>query len=215
MAVTKYLDYNGLLYLWNLLKAKFNTKVDKSAGMGLSQNDFTDALLAKLNGVEADSQVNVIESVQVNNADLSVSSKTVSIPNASVGGYGCTVLSSAVNSNAEDAAATSKAVKIAYDLANGKQNPATTLAGYGITDAYTKSEIDSKVASAVNYRGSVPTYSALPANPAAGDMYNVADTDENYIWAAASGNNPARWDPVGALVNIAAITNNEIDAIFE
>lgn len=153
MAVTKYLDYNGLLYLWNLLKTKFNTKVDKSAGMGLSHNDFTDALVQKLND--------------------------------------------------------------AYSIANGKQSPETTLAGYGITDAYTKSEVDSKVASAVNYRGSVPTYSALPANPAAGDMYNVTDTDENYIWAAASGNNPARWDPVGALVNIAAITNNEIDAIFE
>lgn len=153
MAITKYLDYNGLLYLLNLLKAKFNAKVDKSAGMGLSHNDFTDALVQKLND--------------------------------------------------------------AYSIANGKQSPETTLAGYGITDAYTKSEVDSKVASAVNYRGSVPTYSALPANPAAGDMYNVADTDENYIWAAASGSNPARWDPVGALVNIAAITNNEIDAIFE
>nr|DAV12319.1 MAG TPA: hypothetical protein [Caudoviricetes sp.] len=40
--------------------------------------------------------------------------------------------SSAVNSNSEDTVATSAAVKTAYDLANSKQSPATTLAGYGI-----------------------------------------------------------------------------------
>lgn len=40
--------------------------------------------------------------------------------------------SNAVNSNSADTVATSAAVKTAYDLANGKQSPATTLAGYGI-----------------------------------------------------------------------------------
>ena len=40
--------------------------------------------------------------------------------------------SSAVNSNSADTVATSAAVKTAYDLANSKQSPATTLAGYGI-----------------------------------------------------------------------------------
>lgn len=42
--------------------------------------------------------------------------------------------SSAVNSNSEDTVANSAAVKKAYDLANSKQSPATTLAGYGIGD---------------------------------------------------------------------------------
>ncbi|ORC33030.1 hypothetical protein BES36_010385, partial [Haemophilus quentini] len=40
--------------------------------------------------------------------------------------------SSAVDSNSADTVATSAAVKTAYDLANSKQSPATTLAGYGI-----------------------------------------------------------------------------------
>ena len=40
--------------------------------------------------------------------------------------------SNAVNSNSADTVATSAAVKTAYDLANSKQSPATTLAGYGI-----------------------------------------------------------------------------------
>ncbi|NBI40147.1 phage tail protein [[Haemophilus] felis] len=42
--------------------------------------------------------------------------------------------SDVVNSNSSDTVATSRAVKTAYDLANSKQSPATTLAGYGITD---------------------------------------------------------------------------------
>ena len=42
--------------------------------------------------------------------------------------------SSAVDSNSEDTVATSAAVKTAYDLANSKQSPATTLAGYGINN---------------------------------------------------------------------------------
>ena len=40
--------------------------------------------------------------------------------------------SSAVDSNSADTVATSAAVRRAYDLANSKQSPATTLAGYGI-----------------------------------------------------------------------------------
>ena len=40
--------------------------------------------------------------------------------------------SSAVDSNSADTVATSAAVKTAYDLANSKQSPATTLAGYSI-----------------------------------------------------------------------------------
>lgn len=42
--------------------------------------------------------------------------------------------SSRVDSNSADDVATSAAVKTAYDLANSKQSPATTLAGYGIGD---------------------------------------------------------------------------------
>ena len=112
-----------------------NTKVDKVEGKGLSTNDLTDALLAKINGVEEGGQVNEIESIKVNDTALSIANdKSVSIPNATTSVYGATILSSAVNSSSEAMAATPLAVKTAYDLANGKQDPATTLAGYGITD---------------------------------------------------------------------------------
>lgn len=45
---------------------------------------------------------------------------------------GIVQLSSSTNSESESEAATSKAVKIAHELAESKQSPATTLAGYGI-----------------------------------------------------------------------------------
>ena len=47
-------------------------KVDKVEGMGLSHNDFTDALLEKLQNIEAGAEVNVLEGVQVDGVDLQI-----------------------------------------------------------------------------------------------------------------------------------------------
>lgn len=52
--MSKYLDNDGLLYLWQKIKAKFATltaldgKVDKVSGKGLSTNDYTTAEKNKL-----------------------------------------------------------------------------------------------------------------------------------------------------------------------
>ena len=57
-----------------------------------------------------------------------------------------------------------------------KADKATTLAGYGITDAYTKGEIDGKVSSVYKPAGSV-AFADLPAAAEAtlGNVYNVTD----------------------------------------
>lgn len=87
---------------------------------------------------------NVIEVVKVNGTALTPDvNKAVNIAAASTSAYGVTKLSSSTSSTSTSLAATPSAVKAAYDLANGKQSPATTLAGYGITDAYTKTTADS------------------------------------------------------------------------
>lgn len=57
-----------------------NKFVAKQTGYTLSQNDYTDADKAKLDGVSTGAQVNVIESVKVNNVALSVANKSVNIP---------------------------------------------------------------------------------------------------------------------------------------
>ena len=62
---------------------------------------------------------------------------------------------------------------------NGKADAATTLAGYGIADAYTKTEIDGKIAAGVHYKGTVADYASLPATgQVIGDMYNVTAAEK-------------------------------------
>lgn len=50
--MSKYLDENGLLYLWSKIRGLVGGKVDKEAGKGLSSNDFTAADKTKLDGLE-------------------------------------------------------------------------------------------------------------------------------------------------------------------
>ena len=49
--MAKYLDNEGLLYLWGKIKAKLADKVDAVSGKGLSTNDYTDAEKTKLAGI--------------------------------------------------------------------------------------------------------------------------------------------------------------------
>ena len=51
MAEKKYIDDNGLLYLWGKIKTKLEGKVDKVTGKGLSTNDYTTAEKNKLAGL--------------------------------------------------------------------------------------------------------------------------------------------------------------------
>ena len=82
--------------------------------------------------------------------NISISDGVISVANGSTSTKGVVQLSSATNSTSTSLAATASAVKAAYDLANGKQSPSTTLSGYGITNAYTKTEVDNKVAGIVD-----------------------------------------------------------------
>lgn len=50
--MSKYLDTNGLLYVWSKIKALLSGKVDKAEGKGLSTNDYTAADKAKLDNLE-------------------------------------------------------------------------------------------------------------------------------------------------------------------
>ncbi|WP_295749594.1 hypothetical protein [uncultured Oscillibacter sp.] len=50
--MSKWLDSNGVLYLWAKIKSLAAGKVDKVEGKGLSSNDFTSAEKTKLEGLE-------------------------------------------------------------------------------------------------------------------------------------------------------------------
>lgn len=75
-------------------------------------------------------------------------------------------------------------------------------------DAYTKSEIDTKLTGGMHYKGSVQTVADLPASGnQVGDFYNVIATGENYAWDGSA------WDQTGSMVDLQPITNAEIDTI--
>ena len=90
--------------------------------------------------------------------------------------------------------------QIKSDVANlqsTKADKATTLAGYGITDAYTKTEVDAKVSSVYRFRGSVATYANLPTTgQVVGDVWNVEDTGANYAWSGSG------WDKLSETVDL-------------
>lgn len=79
----------------------------------------------------------------------------------------------------------------------GKAAKATTLAGYGISDAYTKAEIDGKLTGAMHYKGQVASYDALPSSGnIQGDVWNVEDDGHNYAW------NGTGWDKLAGEVDL-------------
>ena len=81
--------------------------------------------------------------------NITLSSDTISVANGSTDVKGVVQLTDSTSSTSTTTAATPNSVKSAYDLANSKQSPATTLSGYGITNAYTKAEVDAKVSEGV------------------------------------------------------------------
>lgn len=85
-----------------------------------------------------------------------------------------------------------------------KADKATTLGGYGITDAYTKTEVDGKLSGAMHYKGQVDSYEDLPSsNNQTGDMYNVADDGHNYAWNGTS------WDKMSGEIDLSAYATTE------
>lgn len=117
-------------------------KVDKVEGKNLSTNDFTDELKANYDEAYAHSQVahapanaqtNIIESIKVNGTALEIADKSVNI--------------TVPTDNAD--LANGAGYLVADDIAN-KADKTTTLAGYGIADAYTKDETDAAIENAIN-----------------------------------------------------------------
>ena len=189
---------------------------DKAKLNGLSNYDLSAATATKLGGVKIGGNVDV------------ATDGTISVKDASTAQKGVVQLSSATDSDSEVVAATAKAVKAAYVLASGKQSPATSLAGYGIGDAYTKDEIDGMVASSFHYKGTKATYADLPAaaQNKVGDVWNITTKDDAH--SVKAGDNVAwtgtGWDVLSGVVDLSAYTptaefveytNNEVQAIWD
>ena len=118
-------------------------KVDKVEGKVLSSNDYTTAEKEKLAGLSNYDDTDIKASIATKAEADSVYTKEE--VNTELGKK-----------------ADKTTVETLTTTVNGKADKATTISGYGITDAYTKTEVDAKVASVYKYKGSVANEDALP-----------------------------------------------------
>lgn len=115
-----------------------------------------------------------------------------------------------------DGSVTQKAITDAINGVDGSLNnkaeKSDTLAGYGIEDAYTKQEIDGKLAGAFHYKGTVSTVADLPSSGnKTGDTYNVSSTGSNYCWDGST------WDKLSENIDLSgkqdALNTNQLAAV--
>jgi len=215
--MAKYLDNDGLLYLWQKIKNLFasksdlDTKVDKVTGKGLSTEDYTTAEKSKLAGIQEE-----VASVGFTNIDASTGATIL---------IGVTVEDGAVVFHGEIgddvSVPTGEAAMAVLNTKVDKQD------GKGLsTEDYSTAEksklaalptndtlqatyaTKSDITAMYKYKGSVATVSALPVSGnTTGDVYNVEATGMNYAW------NGTAWDALGEIFTITPISNSDIDTI--
>ena len=114
-----------------------------------------------------------------------------------------------------------------WNTVSNKADAATTLDGYGILDAYTKTEVDGKISGAFHYKGTYATYQALldgDIDPDTGDVYNITTaggTDskgtavkagDNVAAVVTTSGDPAvktvEWDVLGGTTDLSAYATN-------
>ena len=169
-----YIDKIGLALLWEKVKNKLSSKVEKEVGKGLSSNDYSSDDKAKLTSIEVNAQVNTLEGIQRNGMNVAITNKiaNIAVPEASSASPSMDG-KAAVGSSASYARADH-----VHPSDTSKADKSTTLSGYGILDAYTKSETDAEISkAAASITGiSYSVVDSLPDSGAAGTIYLIKDT---------------------------------------
>ena len=187
MAENKYLDSEGVKYLWDKAAGIY---VKQEAGKGLSEENYSAAEKDKLAGLE-----------------------NYELPFASGDSLGGIKIGDGLHIDENGVVKTVYNPEMPVEWEDIQDVP-TTLEGYGITDAATKEELEEvreAVSKVYKYKGSVPTVADLDniQNPQNGDVYDVEETGTNYAW----NEEEARWDNLGQLLDIESISNYELDII--
>lgn len=146
-ALQQYLDSVGLSQVWSEILSQIYTPLG-----------------SKLTTIEEGAQVNVIEGVQVNGVDLEVSGKKVNV----IVPKGALASLDKVGKEHLDATLSALITKL---------QGATTLEGYGITDAYTKTEIDTELNKKAESATTLAGYGITDAYTKT-DVYNKTEADE-------------------------------------
>lgn len=203
--MSKYLDQDGLLYLWN---SKIKPALAKY--LPLAGGTMTGKL--KLSGApteDMDAATKKYVDDSVGNAGGGDMLKSVYDTNGNgivdnaekVGGH------TVAKDVPEDAAFTDTTYEAATASTSGLMSAAdyAKLAAFSEASEYAKK---TDVSGLYKYKGSKANYALLPATGnEVGDVWNVEDTGMNYAWTGDG------WDALGTMFEIEAITNTEIDTI--
>lgn len=147
--------------------------------------------------VTAGGEPNVLTGVKVNGTALAIAEKMVDILIATGSANG-TISVNKIDVAIKGLAALAFKAKVSQDdldealaaVLAGKADSATTLAGYGITDAYTKEELNAKISAVYKPAGSV-AFADLPAlaENVLGNVYNVTNaftTTDSFVEGAGN-----------------------------
>ena len=203
--MSKYLDQDGLLYLWN---SKIKPALAKY--LPLAGGTMTGKL--KLSGApteDMDAATKKYVDDSVGNAGGGDMLKSVYDTNGNgivdnaekVGGH------TVAKDVPEDAAFTDTTYEAATASTPGLMSAAdyTKLAAFSAASEYAKKTDVSRL---YKWKGSKASYSLLPTTGnEVGDVWNTDDTGMNYAWTGDA------WDALGGTFKIDPITNTEIDTI--
>lgn len=74
-----------------------------------------------------------------------------------------------------------------------------------LSNYYTKPQVDSLVERLYKIKGSIPDFASLPSSGnTLGDVYNLSDTGENYVWADHNNNGIGYWDKLSGLYDLSS-----------
>lgn len=132
----------------------FDDGVPKACAYELNKTVPADAVFTDTVYTLPTASASVLGGVKIG-SNVNIASGVISVNNASTTVKGVVQLIDSSVTEDYTKAPTAAAMKRTWDLASSKQSPETTLSGYGITDAYTKTEVDNKITEAVTGAASV------------------------------------------------------------
>lgn len=232
----KYLDENGLLYLWSKIKAaltgkqdnisdietiragaaKGETAVQSVTGKGLSTEDYTTEEKDKLNNIAA-------EATRNEPGDITPKPNGTAAVGIDPGFARCDHVHPTDTTRAPLSSPTFTGIPAAPTAEPGTDT--TQIATTAFVKRAVEAAVNGAVGAVYRMKGTKNSYADLPSNPSVGDVWNVV---------AAHGNHPAgtnyvctedgEWDALGGAIDLSGyaqksdlseISNAEIDAICE
>lgn len=210
--MAQYLDLTGLTYYHGKAREAF---VAQEEGKGLSANDFTDELLAKLEGVEESANNYVLPEASTTLGGVRTTSEVTDVAT----GYtavpivdGVPYYATAVETLGTETvgstyvpvyleAGAPTACSVASAVTADDASLVTSAAVASALEDYAKA---SDLTNVYTFKGTVATYAELPEDASVGDVYNVTSADEDNNIKA--GDNVAwdgeAWDNLSGIVDL-------------